>query len=56
MYRPWNFRYISPNEITEDLFKLELRAFFPGCKFFENDEQRMKEVYKEFEALKDFYE
>lgn len=38
MYRPWNFRCISPNEITEDLFKLELRAFFPGCKFFENEE------------------
>ena len=38
MYRPWNFRYLSPNEITEDLFKLELRAFFPGCKFFDNDE------------------
>lgn len=38
MYKPWNFRYLSPNEITEDSFKLELRAFFPGCKFFENDE------------------
>lgn len=38
MYRPWNFRCLSPNEITEDLFKLELRTFFPGCKFFENEE------------------
>lgn len=38
IYRPWNFRYRSPNEITKDLFTLELRAFFPGCKFFENDE------------------
>lgn len=38
MYRPWNLRSLSPNEITEDLFKLELRAFFPGCKFFENEE------------------
>ena len=46
MYKPWNFRYLSPNEITEDSFKLELRAFFPGCKFFENDDQSQPQPMK----------